>query len=326
MKVLFLPFNPIMYHWYEGFVKAIDGRYPIELYDPNQPMTPQFEGVGVVVTCAGCIREMIDAAVDADVKLWQVLSVGVDHWDVSYFREKGLPFANTPGPFSAIALAEHALFLLFLITKNYHTAHANVRTEVFNLPLNDELAGKKLGVVGLGASGRELARRAHALGMQIWAIDIVDIPQEIRAECHVEFFGGPSMLERVLGEVDYLSLHTPLTAKTRHLIGQREFEQMKPTAVLINVARGALVDETALVAALQSGQIRAAGLDVFAEEPLEPTHPLLQMENVVCTPHVAGVTNETVQRRGQAGAENVDRVARGLPALHLVTDVESMAH
>ena len=142
-----------------------------------------------MVACAGCTHEMVDASVEAGVKLWQVLSVGVDHWDMPYFFRKEMPFANTPGPFSAIALAEHALTLMLLIAKNHRAAQANMRAELFSLPLNDELAGKKLGLIGLGASGRELAKRGHAMGMEILAIDIADIPQSVRDECHVSFFG-----------------------------------------------------------------------------------------------------------------------------------------
>jgi D-3-phosphoglycerate dehydrogenase len=322
MRILFLPFNPVMHYWYDGFVEAVDGRYPIEMYDPDKPLAPQFEGIDVVVACAGCTHEMVDASVAAGVKLWQVLSVGVDHWDMPYFFRKEMPFANTPGPFSAIALAEHALTLMLVIAKNHRVAQANVRTETFSLPLNDELAGKKLGLIGLGASGRELAKRGHAMGMEILAIDVADIPQSVRDEHHVSFFGGASELARVIAEADYLSLHTPSTAETRHMIGRQQFEMMKPSAVLINVARGLLVDEDALVEALKSGQIRGAGVDAFANEPLSSSHPLLQMDNVYCTPHVAGVTRETAQRRGQAAANNVERVSQGLEPLHLVTSVD----
>ncbi len=319
MQVLFLPFNPVMHYWYDGFVEAVGGRYPIKMYDPDKPVAPQFEGIDVVVACAGCTHEMVDASVEAGVKLWQVLSVGVDHWDMPYFFKKEMPFANTPGPFSAVALAEHALTLMLLIAKNHRAAQANMRAELFSLPLNDELAGKKLGLIGLGASGRELAKRGHAMGMEIMAIDIVDIPQSVRDECHVSFFGDPSAMDQLISEVDYLSLHTPSTAQTRRMIGARQFELMKPNAALINVARGLLVDEDALVEALQSGQIRAAGMDAFVTEPLPSSHPLLQMDNMYCTPHVAGVTRETAQRRGQAAADNVERVSKGLEPLHQVT-------
>ncbi len=323
MRVLFLPYNPdYHFYWYDGFIEAIDGRYPIEMFDPDKPMAPQFEGIDVVVTCSRFGNEMINAAVEAGVKLWQVLSVGVDHWDVPYILKTGMPFANTPGPFSAIALAEHALSLMFLIAKNHNTSQANMRAEFFSLPLNDELAGKKLGIIGLGASGRELAKRAHALGMEIMAIDTADIPQAVRDEHHVSFFGGAGDMAHVIAEADYLSLHTPNTAETRHMIGREQFELMKSSAVLINVARGLLVDEDALVEALQAGQIRGAGLDAFAVEPLSSSHPLLQMDNVYCTPHVAGVTRETAQRRGEAAANNVERVSKGLEPLHLVTSVD----
>ena len=323
MKVLFLPFPPQLAYWHDGVVTALDERYPIELYDPTQPATDQFRDIDVVVECVGCTREMVDAAVDAGVKLWQVMAVGLNAWDVSYFLEKGLPFANTPGAFSAVALAEHALSLMLLIAKNYATAQENIRSEIFSLPLNDELAGKTLGLIGLGASGRELAKRAHAMGMRLVAIDVVDVPQAIRDELHVEFFGDPSQLNQVLSEADYLSLHAPLTSQTRHLIDRPALELMKPTAVLINIARGEIVVEAALIEALRTGRIRAAGLDAFAHEPLDAAHPLLQMDNVICTPHIAGVTRETTRRRGQAVAENVDRVARGFTPLHLITSVES---
>ena len=110
----------------------------------------------------------------------------------------------------------------------------------------------------------------------------------------------------MLAQADYVSLHVPLTSKTRHMIDRQALAAMKPTAVLINVARGEIADEGALVEALQSGRIRGAGLDVFAEEPLPPDHPLLQMPNVVATPHTAGQTYGTSRRRGETCAENVD--------------------
>ena len=322
MNVLILPSPPQLHYWCDGVVTALDGRYPIRHFDSTQAVTSQFRDIDVVVECVGCTREMIDAAADAGVKLWQVMAVGLNAWDVNYFLEKGMPFANTPGPFSAVALAEHALSLMFLIAKNYTTAQENVRSEMFSLPVNDELAGKTLGLVGLGASGRELAIRAHALGMRLAVIDIVDVSQAIREELHLQFFGGPSQLDQLLSEADYLSIHTPLTSKTRHLIDRRALEKMKPTAALINIARGGIVDEPALIEALETGLIRAAGLDVFAEEPMLSSHPFLKMKNVYCTPHIAGVTKETVQRRAETVVENIDRVAKGLTPLHLVTSAE----
>jgi phosphoglycerate dehydrogenase-like enzyme len=185
--------------------------------------------------------------------------------------------------------------------------------------MNEELQGKTLGLLGFGGSARELAKRAWAMGMRILAIDVVGVPQEVQKEYHLDFFGDPTELGRLLRESDYLSVHIPLTAKTHNLISRESFRQMKPTAVLINAARGEIVDETALIDALQTGRIRGAGLDVFTQEPLDTNHPLLCMENVIATPHLAGATRGTSRRRGQAAAENVFRVAQGLLLLYLVT-------
>jgi phosphoglycerate dehydrogenase-like enzyme len=325
MKVLFLrrPPSPLQ-PWYDGFLTAVGGRYPVELQDPDRLTAEQFRGVEVVVDQGGsaATRAFVDAAMAAGVKLWQVLGTGVDHMDIGYFLEKRLPLANTPGPFSAVALAEHALFLMLCLAKNLSGSQRLVRSKVFYTPANEELEGKVLGLIGLGASGRELARRAGPMGMRVMAIDAADVPPAVRQECRVEFFGGPAQLDRVLAEADYLSVHTPLTRTTRHLVGRAVFERMKPTAVLINVARGPIVDEAALVEALRAGRLRGAGLDVFEQEPADPDNPLLHMDNVIATQHIAGTTTGTARRRGQACADNVARVAQGLAPLYEITAVE----
>jgi phosphoglycerate dehydrogenase-like enzyme len=323
MKILFIPFSTILHPWYDDFVTALGGQHSVELYDATKPVADQFHGVGVVVDQGGWgTRQMIDAAHSAGVKLWQILGTGLDHVDVAYYLQKGMPLANTPGPFSAIGLAEHALFLMLFFVKNFYAGQHSLKSQVICDPLNDELYGKTVGLVGLGASGRALAKRAAAMGMRTMAIDAIDVPQAVREELRLDFFGDPSQLDRILSEADFISLHVPLTSKTRHLIDRRALSLMKPTAVLINVARGEIVDEAALIEALQAHRIRGAGLDVFAHEPLEPSHPFLQFDNVVATPHVAGVTTGTSRRRGQACAENVSRIAQGLPPLYRVTSAE----
>lgn len=324
MKVLYLSIPGIRQPWYDDFLAAVGGRFQVSLFDPARPLAEQFAGVDVVVDQGGSVgtREMIDAAVAAGVKLWQVLGTGLDHVDVPYFLAKGMPLANTPGHFSAVALAEHALFLMLYFAKNFPESQRNLRARVFWRPLNDELEGRVLALVGLGASARELARRARPFGMRILAIDAVEVPASLRQDLGLEFFGGPDQLDRLAAEADYLSLHLPLTSATRHLINARVLGLMKPTAVLINVARGEIVDEQALIVALRERRIRGAGLDVFSQEPLDPNHPLLQLDNVVATPHVAGVTTGTSRRRGQACAENIARLAQGLPPLYLVTSAD----
>ena len=317
MKVLYLRASSGLDGAYPDFVKAIEGRFPFEVYDPDRPPAEQFEGVGVVVDPGGAVgtRALIDAALAADVKLWQVTTNGTDHVDVAYFLEQGLPLANSPGRLSAVPLAEHVVMLILCFAKNLD----HNRAAGWQRRMGEELAGKRLGLIGFGASAREVARRAWPLGMRILAIDVVDFPQAELDEFHVEFLGGPDQLDSVLAQADYLSLHVHLNATTRHMINGRALGLMKPTAVLLNVARGELIDEAALVEALQEGWIKGAGLDVFEQEPLPADHPLLQQEDVILTPHSSGYTPDTPRRRMEAAVANVARIAKGLPPGDLVT-------
>jgi D-3-phosphoglycerate dehydrogenase len=218
-----------------------------------------------------------------------------------------------------VALAEHAIFLMLCLAKNLRLSNENIRTQVFYLPMNDELCGKTLSLIGFGGSARELAKRASAMGMRVLAVDIASVKHTVVEEYNLDFFGDIADLDKLLTEADYLSVHVPLTAKTSGLINRESFQKMKPTSILINVARGEIVDEPSLIEALQSGRISGAGLDVFAEEPLEANHPLLHMNNVIATPHLAGGTRGTSQRRGKAAADNVFRIANGLAPLYRIT-------
>jgi phosphoglycerate dehydrogenase-like enzyme len=302
---------------YDDFTEVINGQHDVRMHDPSQPLKPQFQNKQVVVDQSGWgTHEMIDAALAGGAKLWQVIGTGLDHIDVAYCLSKGIPIAYSPGLFSGIALAEHALFFMLCLAKNVNASHKNVQTGRFYHPLNEELADKTLGLVGFGGSGKELAKRAYAFGMRVLAIDVVDVPKTVQEEFHVQFLGGPDNLGSLLKESDYVSIHAPLTSQTRHLMNYRAFELMKPGACLINVARGEIVDEAALLGALQSGKLSGAGLDVFAEEPLPVDHPFQRMDNVILSPHIAGGTRGTNRRRGRAAAENVLRVAQGLPPLY----------
>ena len=219
---------------------------------------------------------------------------------------------------SAVPLAEHALLMILHFSKNLHVN----RTAPWQRAMNAELAGQTLGLIGFGASARELARRAAALGMRIIAIDAAAVPKAELEALQVDSCGDPSPLNHVLAAADFVSVHVPLTEQTHHLIDRGAIARMKPTAVPINVARGAIVEEEALIEALRSRRIKGAALDVYAQEPLDPAHPLLQLDNVLTTPHVAGFTDGTWRRRSEAAAENVVRIAEGRSPLNLVTAVE----
>jgi phosphoglycerate dehydrogenase-like enzyme len=323
MKVLFIGFSDVVHPWYDDFLEGIDGKHQVELYDPNLPMAPQCRDAEVVVDQGGWgTHEMIDTAIASGVKLWQVIGTGLNHIDVKYLLEKGVPIANTPGIFSGVALAEHVLFLILCLAKNVDESRKNLRSGVFYHPMNEELAGKTLGLVGFGGSARELAKRAAGLQLRILAIDALPVSKSVQEEYHLDFFGGSADLDKLLRESDYLSIHTPYTSKTHHLIHRESFTLMKPTAILINVARGEIVDEQALIEALRAKKIRGAGIDVFTHEPPDLDNPLLHLDNVIATPHIAGMTRGTSHRRGNAAAANVFRVAQGLPPLYLVTSAE----
>ncbi len=315
VMVLYLPQKTATHHWQDDVVAAIGGRHDLVIYDDGKPLAEQFEGVEVVLDMGGSVgtREMYDAAKDAH--LWQVLGTGLDHVDVEYMKSKQFKVANCPGQFSSVALGECAIMFILMLSRRVYEAAENFRAAVLYKPFGCELGGKILGIIGLGASGQELARRARAFAMRIRAIDVHHIDSEVLEELQPEFMGTPDDLDTVIAESDFLSLHLPLNGETRHLIDARRIGLMKPSACIINVARGALVDEEAMHEALLSGRLGGAGLDVFSHEPPDPTLPVYQLPNVVTTPHISGGTDGTSRRRASVAAENVDRIAQGLEPL-----------
>ncbi|MCI0346846.1 MAG: phosphoglycerate dehydrogenase, partial [Chloroflexi bacterium] len=182
-----------------------------------------------------------------------------------------------------------------------------------------ELAGKTIGLVGLGRIGREVAKRARAFDMRVIYHDVFRLPPEQEAGAGVEF----RELEALLAESDVVSLHAPLTPETRGLMNERTLGLMRREAVLVNTARGPLVDAAALASALRDGTIRAAAIDVFDPEPPPAGLPLYELENVVLQPHMAGVTAESVLRIIVAALDNCRRVARGEEPLDVVAEGSS---
>ena len=185
-------------------------------------------------------------------------------------------------------------------------------------PVNDELAGQLLGIVGLGASGAELATRARALGMRVQAVDVAETPADRLAELGVERFTGLEGLDELLASSDYVSLHIPLGRGHGHLLDERRLRLMKPNAALVNVARGRLVDEDALVAALRERRIRGAGISCSGRSRSSPTTRCSGLDNVIATPHTAGVTRGMSRRRSAVCVENARRVLRGEEPLYVL--------
>jgi phosphoglycerate dehydrogenase-like enzyme len=318
LKVIFLPLQTVDPIWQAEVVKAVSPHHDLAIYDRSKPLAEQFAGVEAVLDLGGSAgtREMYDAA--KDTVFWQIIGTGLDHVDIAYMKTRGFMISNCPGQFSSVGLAECAMLYILMLARHIREAEANFRAGILYKPLGMELVGKVLGIIGFGASGQELARRARAFGMRIQAIDVRPIEPEILAELQPEFLGSPADLDRVIQASDFLSLHLHLTPETRHILDERRIGLMKPTACIINVARGALVDETAMHQALLNGKIAGAGLDVFSQEPPDPTLPVYQLPNVVFTPHTSGSTDGTARKRAQATAENLDRITQGLEPLYRV--------
>jgi phosphoglycerate dehydrogenase-like enzyme len=218
-------------------------------------------------------------------------------------------------------MAEHTLGMLIALARyfpdavRYQQEHRWAQQEIWDKPLRPrELAGQVLLIVGFGAVGRELARRVKPLGMKIWAVTRSGKGDRELAE---RVF-AVAQLEAALSEADFVVLAAPETPETRHLIGARQLDVMKPTAYLLNVARGSLVDEPALVAALERRAIAGAALDVAAQEPLPPESPLWALENVFITPHVSAASESLWGRQTALLLENLERWFSGRELLNRV--------
>ncbi|MEC9379358.1 MAG: NAD(P)-dependent oxidoreductase [Candidatus Latescibacterota bacterium] len=318
LSVLLLPLEQLRSPWCDDVVSTVGDRHDIRLLDKTQAVGPQFAGVDVVIDQGGSVgtRQMMDAA--TDTRLWQILGTGFDHFDLDYIKARNILVANCPGQFSSTALAETAMMFILMLAHRYRAVHRNFRDGVLYEPMGVELSGQTLGILGFGASGRELAIRAKACGMRIVATDAVPIEPDVLEQIQPDFVGTPGDTDTVVSQSDYLSLHLHLNEETTHLIDERLLALMKPTACLINVARGALVDEDALYRVLMDDKIGGAGLDVFSREPPDVNHPVFELPQVVSTPHIAGCTDGTSRKRAACAAQNVDRIAEGLEPLYRI--------
>ncbi|HET8813918.1 MAG TPA: D-glycerate dehydrogenase [Solirubrobacterales bacterium] len=238
------------------------------------------------------------------------VAVGYDNVDLNAAARHGVVVTNTPGVLDD-ATADLTWALILAATRRLCEGDRLVRSGRswswgMSFMLGSSLRGKLLGIVGLGGIGRRVAERARAFGMEVAYHSRQGAPAEVEAALGAERMP----LERLLAEADVLSLHCPLTPQTHHLIGSEELEAMKASAVLINAARGPIVDERALAAALAAGRIAGAGLDVYEHEPrVEPA--LLELDNVVLVPHLGSATVETRTAMAELAARNAIAVSRG---------------
>ncbi len=246
---------------------------------------------------------------------------GVDGLIFPAAVESDVTITNSAGAF-AVPMAEHVMALMLAFARGVHLCTCRSPHDLWHAegsrgsltPHMREMSGATLGILGYGGIGRETARRAKAFDMRVVALRRRPTDDDPFAD---EVF-GPERLDDLLRESDYLLISCALTDETCGMIGARELALMKPGAVIVNVARGAVIDEAALVAALQDGPIRGAGLDVTDREPLPLESPLWGMENVIVTPHVAGASPRTQQRQLEVLRENLRLFAAGEPLLNVV--------
>ncbi len=242
-----------------------------------------------VVRSATTIRKrVIEAA--SDLEIIVRAGIGLDNIDVSDAEEAGIQVANTPSA-TTISVAEHTFGLMLDTVRNHGQANLSMKAHKWEKKAlkGTELYGKTLGIIGSGRIGLAVADRAIAFGMKVIAFDIVDIKTDLNI--------NQVSLEDLFAQADMISLHLPLTEKTKHMISDAAFKQMKDGVIIINAARGGVVHEAALLRALESGKVRAAGIDVYEKEPTD-NFPLIDHPNVIAMPHIGAAAKEGQKRAG----------------------------
>ncbi|PKP61269.1 3-phosphoglycerate dehydrogenase [Candidatus Atribacteria bacterium HGW-Atribacteria-1] len=288
-------------------------RYDVKLYNSKASSQEEFiqrmkeaEVVVNVRAYSKFTEEVFKSC--SSLKLLSVLGTGIDQIDLEAASKYNVLVTNTPG-FAVVAVAEHALTLMLSVARQISLIDREVKEGKWPRGLMTQLYGKTLGIIGLGAIGGQLARISKGIGMKVISWDTFQPSKERAKEFGVEFVS----LEDLLKEANVISIHLRLSSQTQNLIGRKEFSLMKPTAIIINTARGAIINREALLDALTSGKITGAGLDVFDKEPLPPDDPLLKLNNIVLTPYNPGMTPETIEKGAQIAVDNIINDLQGSP-------------
>lgn len=247
------------------------------------------EADGIIVGVDKMDRDMMEGC--PNLKVICKFGVGTDNIDLDYAKENSIYVGRTVGSNSK-SVAEHVVAMMFTEAKNMYSTIKDVKEFNWNKPTGIEINGKKIGIIGFGMIGKYLADFAHGLGMEVYAYDVFEIPKEELKKHNAEI----ATLDEIFMKCDYISLHVPLLDSTKNMISTEEFKKMKPTACLLNAARGGVVDEKALYEALVNKEIRSACFDVYSSEPPEKGDKLLAMDNFLLTPHTAARTQESEKR------------------------------
>jgi phosphoglycerate dehydrogenase-like enzyme len=268
----------------------------IERWDRAAPLPAVVGDVEVLLPSNAAITAEVIAAAPR-LRLIQQPAAGTDGIDHAAAAARGIPICNAPAT-NHVAVAEHALLLLLALARRVPLAHRAFRERLIGVPVGFELAGKRLGIIGMGRSGTALAERARALGMEV-----IPLGRGASAASRGAFFAA----------CHAISIHCPLTPETRGLVDEAAFAALPPGAVIVNCARGGIIDRAALAAALAGGRLGGVALDVHWDEPADPDDPLYADPRVLAMPHIAGSTEEAFGRIADVVIDNVGRLARGEP-------------
>ncbi|MGI5919223.1 MAG: phosphoglycerate dehydrogenase [Christensenellales bacterium] len=287
------------------------------VYNPHaRPLTAEevaalLPGVDGYIAGLDTISAEVLADAPASLKVISRYGAGVDRVDLAAARARGIVVTNTPGT-NSTAVCELAFGLMLSLARHIPQLDAAVKSGGWPRTSGMELAGRTLGIVGCGAIGKKLAVRAKAFEMDVIAYDPC-----FDAAFAAEHGIRQVTLEELISRSDVISLHVPLTEQTRHMIGAAQIAAMKPGALIINTARGGLIDEAAAAEALKSGKLGGVGLDAFEVEPPQDS-PLMGLDNVVMTPHAGAHTNEAVAAMGRMAVQNLIDVLQGKECRYVV--------
>ena len=284
----------------------VDSTQPIE-----QQAAQMQDTVSVIAIPSVFPMELARAC--PNVKLVQTVSAGTNTIDIQALGELGVKVANNGGG-NAVAVAEHSIALMVGAYRKLNLQLKSVKERQWAGDIREnwasetyELTDKTVGIIGFGRIGQRVARRLQGWDCNLVYNDVVSFPVELEQELHVTSVSRDELLQTS----DIVTLHVPLNRHTRAMISDKEFDMMKPTALLINACRGPVVDEAALIRAMNDKKIAAAGLDVLEEEPTRADNPLLDMDNVLVTPHLAGMGVEAFEKSRTFAAQNAASVAAG---------------
>jgi phosphoglycerate dehydrogenase-like enzyme len=280
----------------------LPGGATIGVWDRRAPLAAAVADVDILLPSDAPITPEVIAAAPR-LRLIQQPAAGTERIDRTAAAARAIPICNAPGA-NHVSVAEAALYLLLALARRAPAAARAFAAREVGTPAGIELAGKTLGVIGLGRSGAAVAERARAFGMTV-----ISLGRAATAADRAAFFAAS----------DAITIHCPLTPETRGLIDAAAFAALRPGALIVNVARGAVIDRAALIAALAGGRLGGVGLDVHWEEPADPSDPLYADPRVIALPHVGGSTVEAFGRLAEIVIENLRRLERGEPLLHRVT-------